>query len=590
MLAEQESQRREELRIRAGRLGIVIGLLLLLIVIGYGYTQIVRADYYRRLAENNRLREAPVSAPRGLIEDRHGNLLVENVPSYNLLFDRSASSDAEASLTLASEVLGLSSEELARRLEGGPRFRAVLLAEDLDLSQVARFEATSLEHPEFRVEVQQRRLYRHGSQTAHLLGYLGEVRLDELENNPLLRPGKLVGREGLERYYEQTLQGRDGRRQLIVDSRGRPISESHLQPAISGAPLTLTIDLELQQEAELAMGDATGAVVALDPRDGAVRALYSSPSFDPNLFSSRLDPSQWQALLDAPHDPLHDRVVHSAYPPGSVFKVVMTAAGLSEGVIDPKGRVFCSGSIRLYDRPRRCHLRGGHGWVNLREAIKKSCDVYFYVKGNELGVERIARYARAFGLGRPTGIDLVDESSGLVPSLAWANQVRGAPWQPGETISLAIGQGPIQTTPLQIAVMMAAIANRGSLVVPYLVTGHAKPTSALPIDKNNIDIIRDALWAVVNEQHGTGQRARLRTVEVAGKTGTAQVVEQKTWTESAELEYQHRDHAWFASYAPADRPELVVVVLVEHGGQGSRAAAPIARALYAKYFELRDPT
>jgi penicillin-binding protein 2 len=570
-------------------MGLAIGVLMVAILSGYGYAQIVRADHYRRLAENNRLREAPVAAPRGLIEDRRGALLVENVPSYNLLFDRSLAVSEPAAVEFAAAILDRDALELGEIARRGPAYRSHLIAEDLDLSQVARFEASLLEHPEFRVEVQQRRLYRHGSQTAHLLGYLGEVRQEELDANPLLRPGKLVGREGIERHYDQVLQGTDGWRQLIVDSRGRPIEESQFERASPGATLRLTIDLELQQEAELALGNQTGTVIALDPRDGAVRALYSSPSFDPNLFASRLDVEQWRALMAAPHDPLHNRVLHSAYPPGSVFKIVMALAGLQEGVIDPKDRVYCSGSIKLFDRPRRCHLRGGHGWVDLKDAIRRSCDVYFYVRGNELGLERIARYARALGLGAATGIDLVDEKSGLVPSQEWARTARGAPWQPGETISLAIGQGPILTTPLQIAVMTAAVANGGHLVVPRLVAGPDLATREIAVDARHLETVRDALWAVVN-QEGSGARARLPGIAVAGKTGTAQVIEQKTWTDSADLRYEHRDHAWFTSYAPAAAPELVVVVLVEHGGQGSRAAAPIARALYAKYFELRGTT
>ncbi|HVS15266.1 MAG TPA: penicillin-binding protein 2 [Thermoanaerobaculia bacterium] len=582
----REGEYREELATRLQRLGVVGAALLAVVLLGYGYIQLVRGGHYRELAEHNRLREAPITAPRGLIGDVAGRILVENIPSYNLLFDRQQAAAAD-SLWVAAAVLGMAVEELEARARASSGPAPALLAEGLDLTQVARIEAESLEHPEFRIEVQQRRLYRHGEQTAHVVGYLSEAAQRDVEGSGgSIRPGDLVGREGVEQQFDGRLRGADGRQVLIVDSRGRTIEQARREPAAPGHDLHLTVDLALQQRAQLEMGDRVGAVVALDPRSGAVRALYSSPSFDPNLFARRLARDEWQALIDAEHQPLQNRALESAYPPGSVFKIVLALAGLEQPGFDPAHRVFCGGSLRIYDRARRCWDRNGHGWMDLHAAIRQSCDIYFYTKGQELGIETIARYARLLGLGEATGIDLPGEKRGLVPDSAWSRRVRNAPWYPGETISVAIGQGPLLTTPLQIAVLVSAVANGGYRVTPHLADEDARTPTALPLQERSLERVQRALEAVVNEPRGSGRNAALPGITVAGKTGTAQVVEQKTWTRSESLQYAHRDHAWFASYAPAERPELAVVVFVEHGGLGSQAAAPIARALYESYFDL----
>ncbi|MEM9404543.1 MAG: penicillin-binding protein 2 [Acidobacteriota bacterium] len=581
----------EELQVRLRRLAWIAAAFFAAVIAGYWSLQILEASEYRALSENNRLRKGPISAPRGLITDVEGRRLVENVPSYRLHFDRSAADDRDASLVFAANVLGVETEELQRRLaEVGsvPDFKPVLLAEDLSLNQVSRFEVASLEHPEFSIEVLHRRLYRHGAHTAHVLGYLGEVTEEDLRDRERgLRSGHLVGKKGLEYNFDDELRGSDGERVLVVDSRGRRIDEFVEAPATAGENLELTLDLELQQEAEEALGDRVGAVVALDPRDGAVRVLLSSPSYDPNKFARRLQKDEWDALVSSPFHPLQNRAIQNSYPPGSVFKIVLAIAQLSEG-LDAYDKVWCGGSVRLHDRRRRCHLSRGHGWVDLHDAIKHSCDIYFYQKGQELGIDKIAEYARKLGLGQRTGIDLDGERAGLVPDAAWSQRVRNTRWYPGETVSVAIGQGPLLVTPLQAAVMLAAVVNGGRLVTPYLVDEHAQAAKDLQLGADELAEVRRALEAVVNDL-GSGASARLEAVRIGGKTGTAQVIEQKTWTSSDSLPYEHRDHAWFASYAPADAPELVVVVFVEHGGQGSRSAAPIARKLYERYFGSRRP-
>jgi penicillin-binding protein 2 len=576
-------ERREELVQRVPRLQVLFAVSMAAICSCYWFVQVVRGDYYRELADNNRTRSLTVRSPRGLIADRSGLLLAENAPSYELTFDATRSADPERALAFAAQVLDRPLAEVRAAAVPGPDdppFQPLLLTADLTLAQVSHFAATALEYPEFEIESGHRRLYRQGPQTAHVLGYVGEVSQEEIEAaGGRLRPGATIGKRGIERALDSPLRGRDGQRVLIVDSQGRTRAEQRREPAVPGKNLRLTLDLELQQEAARFFADKSGAAVALDPRDGAVRVMFSAPSYDPNLFSRRLDRSAWQALLEMPGDPLQNRAIQNAYAPGSVFKVVMAVAGLSEGVVGPDDSVFCAGAKTFYNRSTRCWKRGGHGWVDLYAAIQHSCDIYFYTLGQQLGVERIAEYARRFGLGSVTGLDIPGEKSGLVPDQAWSLASRSTPWYPGETISLAIGQGPLLVTPLQVAEMMAVVANRGSRVTPHVLPSEPGPLLPTHLDRRALELVRRALWAVVNDG-GTAAGSRLEGLEFAGKTGTAQVVAQKGWTRSEELAEGSRDHAWFASYGPVGVPELVVVVFVEHGGHGSQAAAPLAKRLY----------
>ncbi len=585
-------EHREDLLQRLPVLRISFIVLLLAIASSYWFVQVVQGGYYRTLAENNRLRKLSVMAPRGLIYDRDGRVLVGNVPSYNLLLDRSRSRDVGASFDFAAQILGRAPEELeeaAERLPSGSPFAPVLIAENLSLSQVARFSVANLEHPEFEIDVGHLRLYRHGPLTAHVLGYLGEVTADDLRQaGSPYRSGDLVGKKGIEQTFDRELRGTNGERVVVVDSRGRSREEFGGRAAQAGEDVRLTLDLALQERAARYFEARVGAAVALDPRSGEIRLLVSAPSYNPNLFARRLDRSEWQQLLESPHDPLQNRALQNTYSPGSIFKIVVAVAGLSEGFTEEKDAVYCSGGARIYNRRFRCWRRQGHGWVNLREAIKKSCDVYFYYLGQKLGIDRLAEYARRFGLGQPTGVDIAGEKPGLVPDLEWSLQARGTTWYPGETISVAIGQGPLLVTPLQIASVLATTANGGSRVVPHLreMEGPARrePTG---LDPRALGVVGDALWAVVNDG-GTGAAARLAGFDIAGKTGTVQVVEQKTWVDSRDLPFDKRDHAWFGAFGPVEWPELVVVVFVEHGGKGSAEAAPLAKLIYEEYRNDRD--
>jgi len=587
-------EHRDDLVRRVRVLTVIVTAVLVAIATGFWFTQLVQGDYYRELAENNRLRKLPIKAPRGLIFDRKGRLLVENVPSYNLMIDRSRATDLEHSLWFAAGVLGRPVAELQQILQkyrGVPAFKPVLLAESLSLSEVARFGVEGLDYPEFEVEVQHQRLYRHREQTAHLLGYLGEPSLEEIEKSKGgYQPGDMIGKKGIEQTYDPSLRGKDGERVVVVDSRGQLLREYKSIPAIPGKNLTLSIDLDLQQEAArwLDGPEKVGAIVALDPRNGEILALVSAPAFNPNLFARRLQQADWQALIDDPNHPLQNRAIQNTYSPGSTFKIVMETAGITDHEFDPHTSVLCTGAKSFYGRPFRCWKKGGHGTVDGHLALKLSCDVYFYTLGQKMGIEKIARYSRLFGFGSLTGIDIEGEKRGNVPDPEWSQKVRKQPWYPGETISVSIGQGPILVTPLQMARMTAMVANGGYKVVPHLVKdAKLPPPEHEPLDAEALRIVRGGMWAVVNEGGGTAYgSARLPGVEIAGKTGTVQVIAQAQRTEEHNLPFKYRDHAWFTSFAPANNPELVVTVFAEHGGGGSKVAAPIAQAIYAKYFGI----
>ena len=572
-------------RLLAGSLGVALAAL----GGAFFFVQVVQGSYFRELAENNRLRRLAIEAPRGTIVDRTGRVMVEDLPSYSLTLDRTRAHDVAGSLRFAAQVLGRPIGELEKVMARYKRtglFQPVLLAEDLSLPEVARLRVARLEHPEFEVEVAERRFYRLGEHASHVLGYLSEVSSAELERaGTPYRPGDWIGRRGVERAYDRTLRGETGERVVVVDSRGLPVEEFGRTMGQPGQSLKLTIDADLQQEAERQLADKVGAIVALDPRDGAIRALVSSPAYDPNLFTRKLAVDDWKALIDDPHHPLQNRALQSAYSPGSVFKIVVAAAALAEGIITPAHTEYCPGAATFYGRRFHCWKKGGHGTVDLEGALQHSCDVYFYNLGQMLGIDRIAKYARMFDFGRPTGIELDGERSGLVPDSEWSEKVRHHKWYAGETISVAIGQGSLLTTPIQIATMMAAIANGGHLVTPHLVESDTPPpTRQLPLSPMVLAPIQRGLWKVVNDPGGTAGAARLPDVEVAGKTGTVQVASQEAYSDANLLPWELRNHAWFASYAPASHPELVVVIFVEHGGQGSRAAAPLARALHARFF------
>ena len=600
MLKVRENRRELSGRIEIARLAV--GAVFAILAFSYWYVQIARGDYYFELSENNRIRSVKLTAPRGYVLDRTGSVLVENEPAYSLQLYRREAKDLRASVAFAVRLLKLPADEVEARLARGrryPEFVPISIAENLSLEEVAAVEARAPEHPEFAISVSQRRLYKRGISAAHVLGYLAEATPDQIRaSSNAYRLGDWIGQKGIESTYEKLLGGTNGERRVIVDSHAREIKEESRQESRPGQNLFLTIDRELQALAEESFADKVGSAVAMDPRTGEILALVSSPSYDPNWFTRRVTSEEWSSLMSDPNHPLQNRAIQNMYSPGSVFKIFLAYGALAMGEVDPTARIFCPGYATFYGRTFHCHIKRGHGWVDLRSAIKMSCDVYFYNLGRRLGVDRIAEIAKAFGFGEPTGLDLAHEKAGLVPSEEWARTKRGARWYPSETISLAIGQGPLLMTPLQVARAVSGLIEGGRLPTPHLFlasqdpkTGvrlryDSPPKKSLELDPSRLSIVKDGMWAVINEPGGTAFGSRIPGLEAGGKTGTVQVVGRESTVRAGVDRHTLEDHAWFTAFAPVNDPKIVVVVFVEHGGHGGAAAAPIARRLLAKYFGM----
>jgi penicillin-binding protein 2 len=585
---------------------LVVGMAFSVLIGRLWYLQLLQGEDFRAKSENNRIRLVDVPPRRGLIFDCKGRLLADNRPAFTLAAIPEDVPDWDQLSRRLESLVGIKPEEIkrARRAaRGQPPFKPVRLRSHLDRHQLALLETFRFELPGVKVLVEYRRAYLNPVPIAHVVGYLGEINQKELEKVPrsLYRMGDFVGRYGLEASRERVLHGNRGAKQVEVDALGRELEVLEELEAKPGNDLVLSINLDMQMAAAKAMGDEAGAVVAMNPKNGEIYCLYSSPSFDQNSFITGLSPEEWKTLTKDEKHPLKDRAISGAYPPGSTYKLITAAAGLAEGVITPETSFFCSGEIPFGRRTYKCwaYKKGGHGHVNLHKALRESCDVYFYRVGMRLGVERLAKYARAFGLGSPTGIPLPHESRGNVPDSKWKKRRFGEAWQDGETLSLAIGQGFTQVTPLQLARMVSVIANGGRLVTPTLVKkvippGQAEPvpeppglSSKVPIDPKHLELVHKGLVAVVNEPGGTARRAKLPGIQVAGKTGTAQVVSLtffKSFGKDENVPWRFRDHALFVAYAPAEDPTIAMAVVVEHGGHGGSDAAPVARAVMEAYF------
>jgi penicillin-binding protein 2 len=567
------------------------------------FLTVLEFDYYQNLAERNRVRTLPQIAPRGLIYDREGRVLVDNVYGFNLLLFRDEMTDLDATSQFLMDGLDITEEVLRERLKAAGSYglyQPVVLKENLSMEETAYILARQSEHPEVEILKQPRRIYRYGSLAAHLAGYVGEISPAQLQEADFTqnRAGDIVGQFGVERTYNRILTGRDGRRRVQVDSRGKILHDLEKIDPIRGEDLTLTLDLDLQATAENQLGEAAGAVIAFDARTGEILVMASRPAFDPNQFAIRISNKEWDQLLENPDHPLQNRTIQNTFSPGSTFKLVMALAGLESGIIDKETTVTCNGGVELYGHQFHCWKEGGHGEVTLREAIQHSCNTYFYLLGQKLGIQEIAHFARLLGLGAPLGIDLLGEAAGLVPSEEWKRQVRGEPWYAGETISLAIGQGPILVTPIQLARTMGIIATGRSPRL-HLLKGESQQDStegrellSPAFAPENLQVIRDAMWSVVNDG-GTGQGARLANYEVSGKTGTAQTISLSTRQKLSETEVEgFEDNAWFVGFAPRDNPEIIVAVIVQRGGAGGTAAAPVAREIFRLYhakYKTRGP-
>jgi penicillin-binding protein 2 len=580
----------EDLRPVQARLAVVqavVAGLIALLLLQFWNLQVVRARHFQDLAENNRSRVMSVAAPRGILVDREGQLLVGNRPSFNLVLNPEHAEDLDRVVTRLARTLDTGEAAIRERIARRLPYRPVVVRADASVDEVAALEARRIEIPEVRVEVVPLRSYPLASAAAHALGRVGEITERQLESPEFegLEPGALVGQAGVEASYNRALMGEDGFRRVIVNSRGLEVDEAHREPPRDGPRLSLSLDAKLQAAAERALAGRSGSAVALDPRTGEILAMTSIPAYDPNEFTTGIDPMLWTMLANDPETPLMNRVIQGQYAPGSTFKIVVATAALEEGVISPTTTFYCPGYLRIYDRVRHCNVPGGHGIVDVRRALAMSCNVFFYQVGVRLEIDKMAEWARKMGMGAPTGVDLPHEASGLMPSREWKERVQKTVWYPGETVSVAIGQGQVSATPLQMARVAAIIANGGHLVTPHLVADDRagrtqKSPVALGISERTLATVKEGLRAVVAE--GTGWRARLRRAVVCGKTGTAQVVS-KAALERSPDDPNLLPHGWFVAFAPAEEPRIALAVLVEHGG-GAGAAIPVARQILARFF------
>ena len=592
----------EEGRVRRRIIGLSVGasVLFFLVLCQLWYLQVVDTESLQQRSENNRLRFVPVPAPRGDILDRNGKVLASNAASFSVAVAPQDIKNQRQLVDKLARYLNVDREEIQRKWDKGrgrAQYTSLVVASNISRDQMELLEENSLALDGVNIEMNTVRAYPNGQLASHLLGYLGEISEGEFGSEPYkgYNLGDYIGRSGIEKSWESILHGSDGGRHVEVDAYGRFLRIADENRAGVGNTVELTIDVELQKVAEQALGDRAGAAVALDVNSGEVLAFVSTPDFDPALFSGHIAPAKWKEYLEDPRHPLENKALRGMYPPGSTFKIVTAMAGLEEGLIDAQTTIYCPGYYNFGNRTFRCWRKKGHGRVELKKALRESCDVYFYHLAERLGVNRIAAYARRCGLGAPLGIGLDDEKGGTIPTEAWKRERFGQKWFKGETLSVGIGQGYVLTTPLQLASMISTVANGGVLYQPRLVRrisdSNGKVLREFPsrvIRKTGIQpetyrLVREGLFAVVNEPQGTGGMARLSEVAVAGKTGSSQVV--KLQHDKGEVPYQFRDHALFVAFAPYEKPEIAVAVLVEHGVHGGSAAAPVAERMLRAYFE-----
>jgi len=582
---------------------MILGIFLVL-AYGLWQLQVMRSDYYSLAAEKNRIRNVPVLAPRGKILDREGRTIVDNYPSFSALLLRDSSRDLAADADLISQGLHLDPNDVRariRRFASLPQYQPIFLKEDITPDELQFIEAHRNELPELDTIMVHRRLYPRNGFLAHLIGYVGEVSEDML-NQPqfeLYSAGDVVGISGVERQYNTLLMGQNGSRQALVDSHGREVGRLGETEAVPGKPLRLTVDIDLQIAAEEALAGKNGAIVAMDPHTGEILAMVSGPSFDPNDFAVRVSREEWNKLVTDPDKPLLNKAIQAQLAPGSTFKVIMSVAGWQEGIAQTL-HVNCTGGAEFYGRRFGCWVKGGHGAVTLEKAIYQSCDVFFYTLAEKLGIDRIAKYATELGLGQKTGIDLPNEVSGVMPSEEWKIKNFKQKWFAGETISVGIGQGAVAITPVQLLRAISAISMGGRMVVPHVINPtdmppgyveaeHYMEVKNVPIDPNGWTFITDALSRVLLPE-GTAPSARIPGIDIAGKTGSAQIVSLAT-----RARFKNSDdlaqNGWFVGFTPRRNPDIVVCVLFQ-GGEHGRLAARLATQVIKAYVEKqrRTPT
>lgn len=570
------------------------------------YLQGIKSDEYNALSERNRTRIIPIEPPRGSIYDRNGDLLVENRPSFSLSVIRQEIGDASSLLYRLNSLLGIPYSELQRKFEltrRYPAYHPAPLVNDVSRDRMEMLQEHASDLNGVLVKVVPVRTYTHKESGSHLFGYIGEISEKELKipERSGYRPGDMIGKTGLEKHLEAYLHGASGERRVEVDAYGRELRMLGGVAPTPGDKVYLTIDSKLQKVAEDAFGEETGAAVAIDVETGEVLAMASMPNFDPSLFSGGISIKDWESLRDDPLKPLQNRAIQGQYPPGSTFKLVTALAALRNGVATPETTVNCTGSITMGKNNQviRCWNRKGHGAVDLRRALKESCDVWFYQVGLKLGIEKLAQTALDMGMGQTLNFPLDGEKKGLIPTKEWKKKRFNQGWYNGETAIAAIGQGYVLATPLQLAMMTAAVANDGKVLRPHVVkkvenlygqtvlTEDPEVLATIDLPASAFMAVRQGMEAVVRDPGGTGASSRLPGIRVAGKTGTAQVVRNQENRANADAR-EFQDHALFVAFAPVEKPKIAVAVIVEHGGHGGSAAAPVAKAILAKYFGLDD--
>ncbi len=571
---------------------VIVGMITLLLL-GFWKLQVIDSDKYGQLAERNRVRSIPIIAPRGRMLDRDGRVLVDNYPSFSVLLLRDDAVAVDKNLPAIADGLGLSLDDLKDQLNNTinlPKFQPIVIKPEATPADVAFIESHRADIPLLEMLMVHRRRYLPGGFMSHASGYVGEVSEQQIEaSNGKLRPGDFAGKSGLERQYNDLLMGTDGMRRVVVNSVGKEVGRLSQQEATPGKQIQLTIDYDLQQIAEEGMADKMGAIVALDARTGEVLAYVSRPAPDPNDFAVRVSKEEWQRLNDDDDKPLLNRGIQAQLAPGSTFKIVMATAMLESKVPPENFTAFCPGSATFYGRQFKCWVygKGGHGVVNLHNAIVHSCDVFFYNVGQRMGIDRISTYAKMLGLGAKTGVDLPSEDAGLVPSEEWVERVFHHKWYPGETISVSIGQGALMVTPMQLAYMVGGIASGGVFKQPHFLKDATNVTEKrVALAEDTVEQVTQGLYGVVNEG-GTAGAVKLEGIEFCGKTGTAQTIGADAKARFGKGEKKFKDNAWFVGFAPRRDPEIVVSVLVEEGGHGGVVGAPIARDIIKAYYDKK---
>lgn len=569
-----------------------LGLTILLFLLsGFWQLQVQDPNYYLSRAERNRIRTVPIPGPRGKILDRDNRVVVDNHSSFSLLLSRVELKPEH--LSSICEGLDLNCDDLRDRLKRydrtRPKYEPIVIKEELTPAEIAFVEAHRGQDtfPEMELIHEQRRLYPRDGLAAHVIGYTGEVSEEELNTTEFVRykQGDVIGKAGVERYFNDVLMGVDGQRRVVVDNMGRIRQDIDNKEAISGKSIQLTIDLDLQAVAELALEGRKGSVVVLDPRSGEVLAMASRPSYDPNKFAGRIRSREWYEIVNNPDKPLLNRAIQAQLAPGSTFKPIVAMAALESGDIDVHTTAHCAGGATFYGRFTHCHLKRGHGTVELNRALAQSCDVYFYRAGDRMGIDRIAEYAERVGLGKRTGIDLPGEAEGIVPSTRWKIRHHRQKWYAGETISVAIGQGALTVTPIQLAYSIGGLVMGGAWHKPHLVRDpNAKPEEPrrATVNPEHLRLVMNGMYSAVNEG-GTAARSALPGIEFSGKTGTAQVISKEG---AKKMDVVLKDNGWFVGFSSRDNPEIVAAAVVEEGEHGT-VAAQIVRDVIKSYYDKR---